>query len=342
MEKTKMSKIELIKKVINKEVTDYVPFSFKSHLPEVDHDPVKYAQALAEKVHQYDLDYAGHSSNGLFTVEDYVDEVDHSPVYKGGVSIVVKTPYNQPADLKKLPHDLDISTPSYQRELKSLTYLLDRLGDQVPVTVISFSPLTILDKLTKGRAVEFIRSGENELLHQTLENLTNVQVQYVQAALDLGAAGVYLASQFIRYDRVTKEEYLEFGKPYDLKILEAAKAGWFNSFHAHGTDIMFDLIKDYPIQVFNWHAFESLPSVEEVFKYSDFVLNCGVDRFSFNDFNRNLIRNQIYQIYKATKGQRLLFSPSCGTNSFFDPELIYYIKEVKAETDRIFNLRTEA
>ncbi len=342
MEKTKMSKIERIKRIINKETTDYVPFSFKSHLPQVDHDPAAFAQALEEKVQQYDLDYVGLSSNGMFTVEDYVDEVDHSPVFKGGVSKVVKTPYQEPLDLKQLPDDLDINSPSYQRELKSLTYLLDRIGDQVPVTVTSFSPLTILDKLTQGQAVKFIRSGENELIHKTLENLTNVQIQYVQAALDLGASGIYLASQFISYDRVTAEEYLEFGKPYDLKILEAAKAGWFNSFHAHGTNIIFDLVKDYPIQVFNWHAFEALPTVEEVFQYTDFVLNCGVDRFSFNAFNRNVIRDQTYQIYKATQGQRLLLSPSCGTNSFFDPELIDYIKQVKEETDRVFNLSPKA
>lgn len=37
--------------------------------------------------------------------------------------------------------------------------------------------------------------------------------------------------------------------PYDLQVLEGARDGWFNAIHAHGDDIMFDLVKDYPVQL---------------------------------------------------------------------------------------------
>ena len=57
--------------------------------------------------------------------------------------------------------------------------------------------------------------------------------------------------------------------PYDLQVLEGARDGWFNAIHAHGDDIMFDLVKDYPVQVFNWHVWESLPELKEGIDYTN-------------------------------------------------------------------------
>ena len=70
-------------------------------------------------------------------------------------------------------------------------------------------------------------------------------------AIRLGADGIFFASQMSSYDSMTVEEYAEYGKPYDLKVLEAAGNGWFNTLHAHGNNIMFELLRDYPVSVFN-------------------------------------------------------------------------------------------
>lgn len=53
------------------------------------------------------------------------------------------------------------------------------------------------------------------------------------------------------YDKCTDRQYLEYGKPYDLRVLEAAGKGWMNTIHCHGDHIMFHILKDYPVQVFN-------------------------------------------------------------------------------------------
>ena len=59
------------------------------------------------------------------------------------------------------------------------------------------------------------------------------------------------------------EEYEEYGVPYDMEVLEAAKDGWMNTIHAHGPNIMLELLKNYPVDVFNWHAWETYPAVDE-------------------------------------------------------------------------------
>ena len=57
---------------------------------------------------------------------------------------------------------------------------------------------------------------------------------------------------------------LELSVLYDLSNLNAAKDGWMNTLHAHGSNIMMEILKDYPVQVFNWHAWETYPSVEDI------------------------------------------------------------------------------
>ena len=44
-------------------------------------------------------------------------------------------------------------------------------------------------------------------------------------AIELGAAGVYFASQMSSYDQVSEEIYADYGVPYDLQVLEGARDG---------------------------------------------------------------------------------------------------------------------
>lgn len=75
---------------------------------------------------------------------------------------------------------------------------------------------------------------------QDWEKITETTCNLVREVLKTGADGIFFASQMSCYDTMTDKEYLEFGKPYDLKVLEAASEGWFNVLHAHGENQMSD------------------------------------------------------------------------------------------------------
>lgn len=81
-----MSKVNLLKKILNHEKVDRVPFSYGAHIPEFDKDAEKIADAIVKRYKKHDLDFIGNASNGLYTVEDYVDGVDDSSVFQGGVA----------------------------------------------------------------------------------------------------------------------------------------------------------------------------------------------------------------------------------------------------------------
>ncbi len=58
-------------------------------------------------------------------------------------------------------------------------------------------------------------------------------------------------------------EYQVWGRPYDLRLMSAAEAGWLNMLHLHGRAVMFSELSDYPSQVVNWHDRESGPPLAE-------------------------------------------------------------------------------
>ena len=52
---------------------------------------------------------------------------------------------------------------------------------------------------------------------------------------------------------LTREQYAEFGKPYDLEVLQRCRAGWLNVLHAHGdSNLLIEDYLHYPVDVLNW------------------------------------------------------------------------------------------
>lgn len=328
-----MNKIEKIKKVLQGEAINEVPFSFWTHFPEVDIYPEKIAKATYDFYKKYDLDFIKTMNNGMYAVEDYGCIVDHSEVSNGGVSKVVSTPINQYEDWKDLPV-LDFENAStLHREITYLKKLQELIEGEVPIVVTIFSPLTIADKLSKGRAKEFLENDTNGFFKEALQKITDLTKEFTTKVIENGADGIYFASQLSTYERLTADEYIEFGRPYDLQVLDSAKDGWFNSIHLHGDDTMFDVVKDYPVHIINWHIGESFPGPKEGQVYSGKPILGGLNRWDINKGNVNAIHHQIYRTIFDTKGQGVILTPGCVIPQPFSSETINYIKKIKRETE---------
>src|SRR5207302_10352571 len=75
-----------------------------------------------------------------------------------------------------------------------------------------------------------------------------------------GVDGIFFSTQMATTDLVTREEYEEFGRPYDLQRLEAPTTGLV-VLRIHGVHIMFDLCAHYPGHVAYYHAPEAAPTI---------------------------------------------------------------------------------
>lgn len=333
-----MTKKERCMAAVKGERPDRVPYSLWSHMPGIDLDPLAITEKTYEFYKTYDVDFIKTMNNGMYAIEDFGCTIDYSEIAKGGVAKVTHTPICEPADWSKLSV-CSFEKGSLARELDYLDRILAKVkGEEVPVIFTVFSPITTADKVSSKKLIEHIRSGHGEEVKAALQVIMETTIALTQEAIRRGADGVFFASQMSTYDQMTDEEYLEYGKPYDLPVLEAANAagGWMNTIHCHGNNIMFDVLKDYPVQVFNWHAWETLPELDEAYQLSGKCLMGGLKRTDITNCDKNAIQNQIFNCFKQTGGKHLILTPGCVIRYPLNDEMLAYIKKTKDTVEASF------
>lgn len=202
-----MNKNELLQAVINGQQTGRIPFSFWAHLPDIDRNATKIAQATYQFYFDYDLDFIKTLNNGMYSIEDYGTDIDFSEIAKGGVAKVVSTPIKNYADFESIT-SLPVHEGALGRELDYLKQLLALVNGEAPVIFMVFSPLTTLDKLTGGKLKEFIEQDTKGLIEKALAVIAETTKELAEEAIEMGAAGVYFASQSIAVDKFTAEQFL--------------------------------------------------------------------------------------------------------------------------------------
>ena len=78
-------------------------FSFWTHLPHVDRDAEKLAEATVEFQRTFDLDFVKTMPNCLYAIEDYGAEIELSKVAEGEAMQVSSTPFQVVDDWGRIP-----------------------------------------------------------------------------------------------------------------------------------------------------------------------------------------------------------------------------------------------
>ena len=325
-----MNKKERIYAAVKGEKTDRLPYAIWTHLPGIDMDPVRLAEETYSFYRTYDTDLIKTMNNGMYAIEDFGCEIDYSQIEKGGVAKLISTPINSADEWDKIkPVNID-DCKAIQRELYSLKLLLEKVKDEnVPVLFTVFSPFTIANKLSGDRLLEDIKNTDTKKIHDALQIIADLTATLVRKAIEMGADGVFFASQMSSYDVTDEKTFKEFGEYYDRQVLEAS-TGFCDTVHCHGTNIMFDILKDYPIDIFNWHAWESLPTLQEARNTGKCVMG-GLDRRDITDRNFDKIRFQIEECLKTFEGRKHILAPGCVIRYPLDPEALSFIKKTAEE-----------
>ena len=321
-----VSKKERIYNAVNGLKTDRLPYAMWTHLPGIDLDPVRLAETTYEFFREYDIDLIKTMNNGMYAIEDFGCQIDYSDIARGGVARVVTTPVSSIEDWKKIRKVTIEESVALKRELYSLKLLMDMVkDDEVPVLFTVFSPFTTANKLCGGRILEHIKTGQTEDIHKALQVIADVTVDVVREANRLGASGIYFATQMSNYSVCDEQTYREFGSPYDIQVLQASE-GFADAIHCHGSDIMYDILKEYPVDIFNWHVGESLPTIEEA-REMDKCLMGGIVRGDITENNRERIREQIQHAWDVMRGRHHILSPGCVIRYPLNVETLKYIRQ---------------
>jgi uroporphyrinogen decarboxylase len=120
--------------------------------------------------------------------------------------------------------------------------------------------------------------------------------------------------QHASYDLLTEAEYGEFGRPLDLRILQATEGMWFRLIHLHGTNVMFDMAADYPAELINWHDTETPPTLAEAMTRTDKALCGGLRQWeTMLRGTPESIQAEADAALVATGGRRFVLGTGCVT-----------------------------
>lgn len=227
-----------------------------------------------------------------------------------GVRTYLDRPVKRASDWAAL-RPLDVMSGAYGRELRTLALIREAVGAELPVLATVFSPLTVARTLAGERAVVRYLREEPEALHAGLETITDVTARFAAACLGAGASGIFFATQMACAGTVTQEEYETFGRPYDLRVLEAVTGAEVLILHAHGEGIYFDLLLDYPVHALNWHDRRTPPSLAEAQKRYGGCVVGGIDELRFSDRTPEEVEAEVREALAQTGGLRHIVAPGC-------------------------------
>ena len=322
---------ERISAVLRGETLDRVPYSFWTHLPHVDLDPVRLAEETYQFYRRFEPDFVKSMPNGMFCVEDFGCECDFSEVFAGGVARISKYAVTEASDWEKLPAP-DVGKGALGRELHSLERLTALVRDEAPVVATVFTPLTAARKMAGPALFRHMRENPDGV-KAGLEIIARVTAEFAAEAVSRGCAGIFLADQMATREVMTEEEYAEFGAPFALKVLEAVRGrSWFNVLHIHGNDIMYRLLADFPVQAINWHIGETEPDIGEMLRLSpDKVAVGGIRRFDVTSGKLEAIKRQIADA-REHGGSRIIVTPNCVIRHPLNEEVLELVRKEILQT----------
>lgn len=305
-----MTRWERVRAALKGEETDRVPIALWRHWPPDDETPEGLAAVTLRWQQMYDFDLVKLTPTGTYGIEDWGGRTRYTSA-DHGMRTVVRHGVTSVGQWPKL-EQLDVTKGYLGNQLAAVRLVAEELQNSAPILQTVFSPLTTVRKLAGDRIFTHLRLHP-EAFKQGLQIVAETHARFAVESIKAGAHGLFFATQCDSYRLLSEAEYREFGEYYDRIILDAVRSeAEIIMIHAHGLDIMFDLIASYPADAINWHDQITAPSLQE-----------GQERFSgmvvggINEWHTLLngpaeaIQAEIHEAIAQTGGRRYMVAPGC-------------------------------
>ena len=240
------------------------------------------------------------------------------------VKIMPDLPYPEPgrgitaSELSTLPR-LGLETPIFQEQLTCIRNLRAQLGQDYPLILTIFSPLTCALRWVGREKVVAVARQNPQAFEQGLAIIAENLRGLLAAAIEAGASGIFFSCMGATNRHFTREEYKRLGRPYDLQALAGTSKGWLNIVHIHADpeqvddEIYFEDFTDYPVQVLSWSDRLTGPSLSEALNLTDKCLMGGLaERGPLTQGSETEIENEILGAVTQTRGRRLILANGCS------------------------------
>ena len=304
-----MTKRQRLEATIAGQPVDRLAVALWRHWPGDDQRAVDLARATLDLQQTYDFDFVKCMPASNYCVADWGAESrwmgNEEGTREWGRRVI-----QQPEDWAKL-RVLDPYQGMLGESLRALELIGRGLEEGTPFIQTIFNPLAQAKNLAGPLLLPHLRQYP-EAVRSGLETILRTTMRYIEAAQATGIAGIFLALQHGTYDLLSEVEYREFGRPYDLYVLEAAAELWFNVLHLHGNNVMFDLVTDYPVQAINWHDRETAPSLRQATERFQGALIGGLRRTeTMLRGTPEQVEAEIRDAEQQAGGKRLIIGTGC-------------------------------
>jgi uroporphyrinogen decarboxylase len=127
--------------------------------------------------------------------------------------------------------------------------------------------------------------------------------------MDAGADGVFFATKWASSKHMSWEEYEQFGKPYEIEILNALRSrkAWL-ILHVCGDQTYLDRMLDYDVDVFSYDFFAGgAPDPQDVVRRTGRFVLGGLDPERLADDPESALS----QLQSYSRLDRWMAGPSC-------------------------------
>lgn len=319
-----MTRVERIKAALKSGEVDRLPVTMWMHHSDVDQDPRALAETQVEFVKKYDYDFIKLMPFGTYTVQDWGARIK---IYcdKYMEPIVEDYAIKSIDDWKNL-EVLPAVYGTWGKTLQLAQRVSAMVKNDYPFVQTIFSPLTIAAKLAGPRL--FTDLEENpDIIHDALKIITETCINFINANIEAGVSGFFLATQNASLKVNSSEVFKNFGKKYDMQMMNAYKdKTWFNVTHIHGDNILFDEISDYPCNCLNWHDRHTEPDFTQARKKSGKCFLGGIQEvpyfvgkvLHYNSImatgSAEVIEKHVHEAIAQVNGKGLILGPGCVTD----------------------------
>jgi uroporphyrinogen decarboxylase len=273
-----MNKRERVRAALQGEPVDRPPISFWRHFFEKETSAAGLAEAMLGFQHTYEWDFMKVNPRACYHAEPWGCRFQFSGqphIDPKLIEAAVKTP----DDWRQIT-PLSPTSGAFAEQLEALRLIREGLRGEVPFVETIFTPLSVAGRLVGSDEVMCAHLRQYpERVHEALEAITVTFERFAKTCLEVGVDGIFYATTgWATYDRLTDAEYEEFGRPYDVRVLQAVEGAPFNILHVCRSHNMLWKLMDYPAHAVNWATADATnATIGEVWQRSHRPVIGGVD-----------------------------------------------------------------
>ena len=309
---TKMTKRQRIEAALRNQPVDRPPVSLWRHFYECERTAEDLAGAMLAFHKKYDWDWMKINPRASYHVKGWSVKVRYSG--PGDKPDITEYPVHAASDLGKL-RPLPVSEGALDEQIEVIERICEALGGEAYFVQTIFNPLSIAaDLMPDDQTLLDIMQREPQALKDALEVITDTFNHFARACIRAGADGIFFATtEWATRDRLNEEQWEEWARPYDLRVLKSVEDAPFNILHVCRENNLLYCLADYPVQAINWAVGSpGNPVLRDVQLNTDKTVIGGYKNETLRDGTPALITAEARLAREQTGGRRWMLGPACA------------------------------